>query len=150
VIRTEDPADREARALTAYLTGRPPTDYVLTCYRRAHAGATAGADPLDRALLRAACASRPLAALADAYGRIARPAGGLRRRITLLLAVLENAPETHRDIQSVPPTSLTAGLVHLGLDLAVGGATLGAALLCFGPVHLALRLGAGRRRERSA
>lgn len=136
--------DREARALVRHLTGRAPSDYVVACYRRAVGAAAAEDDALDRLLLRAACAGRPLAALADAYGRLARPAGGFRRRVTLALAILENAPDTHRALEQPPPGAQWMGLARLAAALAGGGLILGAAIVAFGPAHLVLRAGARR------
>jgi len=134
--------DREAIGLTRHLIGQPPSEYLTLCYRRAHSGAAGGEDGLDRLLIRAACGSRWLAAPADAYARLMRPAGGLRRRVTLLLAIAESAPDTHRHF--VPAQgSFIGGLLGLGWDLVRGGIALGAGVALFGLPHLLGRLRPG-------
>ncbi|MGE0555340.1 MAG: hypothetical protein AB7R55_18070 [Gemmatimonadales bacterium] len=135
--------DREAIGLTRHLIGQPPSEYLTLCYRRAHAGAAGGEDQLDRLLIRAACGSRWLAAPADAYARLMRPAGGLRRRVTLLLAIAESAPDTRRHF--VPaPGSWMGGVLGLGWDLFRGGLALGTGVILFGLPHLLGRLRPGR------
>lgn len=89
---------RECRSLTRYLTGREPSDAVIRAYAR---GLSSGsfrsgppATPLDETLLRIASLGSGLAGLADAWARLFAPGGRLRRRLVLLLAVLEShAPD---------------------------------------------------------
>jgi hypothetical protein len=132
--------DDECRALARYLTGRPPDDYVLTCYRRAAdfvPGATDPLQPIDRVLWRAARASRITARSADAYARWFRPAGPLRRRITLLLAILESAPGTHGWFNTAETGSrLRVSLQPAGV-VAASAAMLAIGVAGFGPIHLA-------------
>lgn len=134
------PLDDECRALTRYLTGRPPTDYVLACYRRARdfaPGASQPPAPIDRALARAARLSRGTARLADAYARWLRPAGPLRRRLTLLLAILESAPDTHEWCNGAERGSRLLVSLRLAGGVALSAGTLVLGLAAFGPLHLA-------------
>jgi hypothetical protein len=135
-----DPAVREAQVLARYLTGRPASPYVTECFRRARDGAARADDALDRLLLRAASTGRPLATLADAYARLARPGGGFRRRVTLALAVLENAPESHAAFQPAPPASAGLAALRLAGALAGGALAQAAGALLFALPHLALRV----------
>lgn len=84
---------RECRSLTRYLTGHEPSNPVIRAYARgldSHSFRSGRpATPLDETLLWLASIGSGLAGLADAWGRIFAPAGHLRRRLVLLLAVLE-------------------------------------------------------------
>jgi hypothetical protein len=85
--------ERECRVLTRYLTGSEPTPYVIEKYCNAHrtSGAFEGTS-LDHWLTNLACA-KPLFTLpADAYARFFASHGLLRRKLILLLAILEVSP----------------------------------------------------------
>lgn len=143
---SSDPAvEREGQILLAHLARRHPTDYAIACYRRCRVAAAAADDRLDLLLLRAACRRPWLAAPADAYARLVRPAGGFRRRVVLALAIVENAPDTHGGLHPRQAPRITAWVALAGC-LLVAACRIAAGIVCFGPVHLAL----WARRERSA
>lgn len=133
---TVSPLEAECRALVRYLSGRDPPPYVVACYTRSAGPGEPGLDPLDRGLMRAACAARWLARPADAYARAARPAGLLRRRLTLAVAILENAPESHRELNDARVGAPFGIWVWLSAQAARSATSLAVGILLFGPLHL--------------
>src|SRR5947209_5491873 len=101
--------DRLARECTTFcrhLLGRRPSAYVLAKYQEFHrlpaARAVRPARAVDRALL-AAARLHPAAALpADAFARIFRPGCALRKKLVLLLAILESSPQFAEQLDEVP------------------------------------------------
>jgi hypothetical protein len=143
---TPDPIALECRALCRYLAGREPDEYVLESYRRLlpSAEAAVGVAPVDRLLAATASRGRALARMADVYARFFRPTGPLRRRVTLLLAILENAPGFFEPVSGPTIGSPVGVFLRVGRELAGTGLALGAGLLAFGPVHA---LGGGRSKR---
>jgi hypothetical protein len=85
---------RECEVFTRYLTGRGPTPYVTGRYADAHA-VLGGMEPGDghgRSLLRVSRAGPVAWRIADAWARIAAPRSALRRKLVVLLAILEVSP----------------------------------------------------------
>ena len=140
----------ECRAFSMYLTGFPPTPYVLDTYRRCHAGIPylrgAPYDRVEAMLLGVARRGGLPLRCADAYARLFRPAGALRQKLVLALAVLENSPPTHLRLhaarQGAPATLV---LVMLGRGVGFACCLL-SALMVLGPAHLVLSLLPGRAR----
>jgi NADH dehydrogenase len=136
----------ECRTLTRHLIGSDPTAYVVSHYARAHqaSGRLMPGDRFDRLLVRIAARHRLLARCADSYARVFAPASLLRRKLVLLLAILETAPETHRVIDAPPGggAMLIAGrLIGQGVLWLAG---LLAAAVLLAPVQLAI----GQRKRR--
>ena len=136
-----DEPDRFGR----YLAGVRPSGYVREWYERALAGRPerfAARGRLDRSLL---AMSRwrwlPLRCV-DMTARIVAPAAAVRRRLVLLTAILENAPESCGRYEVPGARSLAgfaAGLAGRGLVCAIA---LLAGLVVTG---FALAVGAGGR-----
>jgi phytoene dehydrogenase-like protein len=130
--------EAECRKLTAYLVDVPPSEYVIACYVRAHR-TTSAFEPHDRfervALRLAALAP----GLADAHARLFAPASALRRKLVLLLAILETSSPSFRRVDDPGPRGpLRAWLRLAWIGMAAAGAAVvGSALLL--PVHLVLR-----------
>lgn len=132
----------ECAVFGRYLTGRPPSAYALEKYLAGHGLLMAGAGPVDavdRLLVRVATGGPIAARIADAYARHARPTGLLRRKLVLLLAVLESSPPTHAWINGAEhgPGGLVL-LRMLGAAL-VSAAALAVGTVLLGPAHLLLR-----------
>lgn len=127
----------ECRSLVRYLTGRDPTPYVVSCYQRS-VGALAGEPlgPIDRVLLVAAGLGPLAARVADGYARGFRPTGGYRRRVTLALAILENAPDFHREMNDGVEGTPATVMAKLAWQLAGSAAAMAVGIVLFGPVHL--------------
>lgn len=135
-----DELDRECDVFCRYLTGHAPSAYVRAKYHSFHsspAAVTLEPGPLDRFLV--ACArSRPAGArLADCYSSAARPAGLLRKKLILLVAILESVDPDDLGIEE--PSSPPGWRVwfKLAASLAAGATMLVIALAVFGPMHLA-------------
>lgn len=96
-------------------------------------------DRFDEWLVTFAARHRTLTGLADAYARLARPYGRLRRRLTLMLALLETHGATHAAYDRAQSSSMAVAWLAIGAT-ALGWAvrTLVAALIC-GPAHLIMR-----------
>jgi len=137
--------DIESSAFARYLAGVEPGEYVRQKYRDGHRHIPyrlrGDEDALDVALVVMARRGSLRARIADAYARVFRPHGVLRQKLTLLLAILENAPDTHRALTRGGRGGPFALAGILG-SLALFVLSLSAGLLVFGPVHWLLR---GRR-----
>jgi hypothetical protein len=133
---------RESDVFCRYLSGAPPSAYVRDKYAAGQAAVPPNegvAPALDRALLATARAGVMGARLADAYaGRFTRRAT-LRARLTLMLAILENAPGVHARFDTAVVDSRAAAMVKTGLALAGVMLRTAVAVAIFGPLHLASR-----------
>ncbi len=123
----------ECRIFTRYLVdGEAPTE-VMAAYERAHkvsAVAPHGnTPPLDRALLRVAHMGPDFTRVADGYSAAFAKASLLRRKLVLLVAILESRQRTAAVLDTAVPGSraawvLTVGLRVTGCVLMVSLATL--------------------------
>lgn len=137
---------RECARMSRYLTGEDPDPYVAERYvdaRRRRPELFAPAGDLDHALAQGAAIDWiPLRAM-DACGRFVAPACAVRRRLVLLGAVLESAPDACERFERPDVGSPAAFFVRAawhGTATAVAG-VLG---LCLLPgLHLLRRLRAG-------
>lgn len=134
----------ECRAYARYLIDQQPTEYVLACYERSWTSAAAvpaaGLSLIDRGLLSLARLGRLPARIADGYARIFRPFCSLRRRLILLLAILENSPPSDRPLNSARTGSGPGIGVRMALTLLASSACLLAGIVLLGPLHLVSRL----------
>ncbi|MGE3956196.1 MAG: SDR family oxidoreductase [Vicinamibacterales bacterium] len=136
-------ADEECRVFTRHVVGAEPDPQVLSTYREAIRTVTAlqAADRFDEALLAFAARGTAWAALADGYAALLHPASALRKRLVLLLAILESRAPYHRTIDdSLGPTVPMLGRL---LVTGIGGVLCAVAgLAIFVPARLIL---GGRR-----
>jgi NADH dehydrogenase len=136
----DDALDEECRVFTRHLIGIEPTRYTVDHYVRAHRVSPkfVSDDRFDRFLVRFGARHRVLARLADSYARVFASGSLLRRKLVLLLAILETAPQTHRVIDQPPeggPILIVGRLSGRGI-LWLAGLLLAAILLV--PVRLAI------------
>lgn len=139
-----DPPDvlaAECTVFTRHLLGVAPVPAVVEAYVRAHAASPRfrPATAFDQQLVAAARRGPRRARLADAHARLLDPAGLLRRKLVLLLALLETTPPHYRAIDAPLATNraaTVAALVFHGLVAAAVGA-LG--LVLFLPLRLTAR-----------
>ena len=129
---------RECRVFTRFLVGGLPDEYITSSYVTAHRVRPGfyGGTPFDGVLLGLARRAPLGTRLADAHSRIFAPSSLLRRKLVLLLAILEtSAPYTaHIDDPGRGPR------VFLPLRLAVHGILAVASLLAGTLLLLPLRL----------
>jgi hypothetical protein len=130
--------ERECHAFTRLLTGRPPTAYVTRKYIDAHR-----ARPdltivmgFERVILAHAARGPLVARLADAYARRLFPRGSLRKKLVLLLAIIETSPGLHRDVDAAPVRSPFSAIVSLAVTGTAGIALAFLGLALFSVVRL--------------
>lgn len=135
---------RECRLFCAYLSDSEPGPDLIARYLDLHAATLppdrlARADRAERLFLRLGSNGRVGLRLADAYTRLVRPGAILRCKLILALAILENAPSTHRQMHRS-----RVGAFRAWMALILAGATtaftIPVSLLVLGPLHAGARL----------
>lgn len=102
--------DRECAVFCRYLIGQEPNEYVKRKYRAAHQYGSLRADiahPADGFLVKAAGIGPWSTKIIDAYTRLFRPFSTVRRKLVLLLAILESCAPTHTYLDSVDSNSIS-------------------------------------------
>jgi len=137
---------RECEVFTDYLSGLESSPYVLQKYLDAHEKVIRyhPASRFDRVLLTFATAGPNFTRLADSYVRVFAPASTLRKKLILLLAILESTPLGGRFLDAVDTQNrilLVLRFVLRGLLFLVRFLLATAVLL---PLQLTLRLLEGR------
>lgn len=125
-----------------YLTGQPASPYVVERFVRYAPGIPRYAgddDAIERRLLNAARRGGAALALADTYAAALRPRAIVRRQLVLMIAVLENARESHRQFDEPLAGGRVATLLRLAGAGVAWGARLVLALAVFGPAHAVSR-----------
>lgn len=137
----------ECATLTRYLTGQAVSPEVATAYRRAHdiggvCDALAGgvAPSLDAALLTMARMSPRAARLADAYATLFARPSLLRRKLVLLLAILESRGDSARAIDAADPGSPAVWIVTAGAEVVAFALRLSASIVLVTPLRVWYRL----------
>ncbi len=143
-LRTEEPLERECRLWSRYLAGVTPSAYLtaryIECHRRSELFRTPP-DAVDAMLLRVGRMGRFGALLADTYATLVRPGSLLRRKLVLLLALMECVPPTSDLLDSPIARTRAGGLVRMSFEAALSLAALAISLAVLGPLHLALARG---------
>jgi len=126
--------EAECQSLCRYLIGTSADPYVSAKYIQAHASGSVGASTGDRdaALAWAAAQSPILARFADAYASIFARDGLLRRKLALMLAILESRRATYEALDAPTTTSRLGVFVRLCATvcaMAVRAAIVAAALV---------------------
>ena len=139
--RTGLALDAECRAFTRYLIRQDPDPYIVLRYREGHRSIpfrrTGQRDAVDGMLILFGSHGGWRARVADAYCRVFRPHGVLRQKLTLLLAILENAPATHRPF-TAGGRGMARAIGSSALALLGFGVALSAGIFLLGPGHLVL------------
>lgn len=144
-----DVLDRECDVFCRYLIGQVPGEYIRSKYREFHHLAVAEkylpARPFDEALLWVARWSPHATRLADGYARIAFPSAVLRKKLVLVLAILESSPYHQRitEVEAAGGARLWAGLV---LSMAFSGCALLTSVVLFAPWHVLYNASGAARR----
>ncbi|HVS08711.1 MAG TPA: hypothetical protein VMS76_02470 [Planctomycetota bacterium] len=130
--------EREARVLGRYLSGAEPSAYVLAKYAEAHRLALPQLEPesrFDELLVAFARGGTFRAYMADAHARGFRPASLLRRKLVLLLAILECSPQGG-DLDAPDPGSRAGFALRAAFDGARFTLAVAAGALLALPVHV--------------
>ncbi len=138
--RDRSAIEAECLAFCRHVADVEPTAFVLEHYHRLHhtsnAPAPASDEKIERVLLALSrWGSLPLR-VSDGYARFFRPRSTLRRRLVLILAILENSPPSERRLNSGDEGSLAAVGLRLLATLVAGGTCILLGTLLLGPVHL--------------
>lgn len=136
----------ECDVLTRHLLGTRPATAVVDAYVAAHERAPhfAASTTFDVRLLRVATRHPVLARLADAYARLCAPTGLLRRKLVLLLAIVETTPPHYRAVDAPLASGRLATVAALAWHGVLAAAGAAVALVLFAPLHLASRRPRGR------
>ena len=131
---------RECEVFCRYLIGRAPDAYVLAKYAEAHRLTTdySGGSRFDRLLVSFAAWGSFSASLADSYACLFARQGILRRKVVLLLAILESCSPAQGFLDAIEPTPVFfLALQLLGRGILFGIRVLAASLVLL-PLQLAL------------
>jgi hypothetical protein len=128
----------EATVFCRYLAGREASDYVAGHYVRAHAQAArfAPRTPFDAALLRLGAGGPWTAHLCDSYACLLARDCALRRKLVLLLAILESCGPEHGFNDQVAESSAAMVVGRM----AVRGTLFAVRLLLAGVVLVPLQV----------
>ena len=128
----------ECQTLSRYLTGDVPGDVVVNAYCRAHdQGAVAQhVGAFDRLLIRIARGGPRLAKAADAYAAAFARTAVLRKKLVLLLAILETSWPSSGSIDSVVAGSRLRLMATVGLRTGMFAATALVTALPLTPLRL--------------
>ena len=139
---------RECRVFCRYLVRQEPNDYVQEKYVAYHsrpdAEAARPADRFDRLLLRVSRRSRVTACVADSYASRFHRRSAVRKKLVLLLAILECCPPSFQYIDSPDRGGRAWIFATLFGRGVLFGVTLLVATIAFGPLHLISKLVAFR------
>jgi hypothetical protein len=123
MVRDDQELAVECEVFAAYLTGLPAGDYVLEKYREAHRTTDligpSAPTPFDRFILRFARRGPLCTKLADIYTRWLYRTCVLRRKLLLMLAILECAGTTYRHFEAGQCRT------RFGFGLWLAGRTIG-------------------------
>jgi hypothetical protein len=135
--------ERECQVFTRHIARMSPTPYVIGKYVEAHrvSPAFVAAERLEQWLVAAARFGPAVTRLADAYARLFAPRGVLRKKLVLLLAILETSAPFHRAIDHEPPRQLLAAMLHLAVTGLAGALAALVGVMVFVPLRIIARLG---------
>jgi NADH dehydrogenase len=126
----------ECGVFTRYLSSSEPDAYVVRKYIQTDAVVSRLEEPglpVDGALLAFAAAGPVRTRIADAYARMFRPTGLLRRKLVATLAILENSPAHHGLFTRGSPVGAIGAAARIALSIAAFAFALGVGLVLFGP-----------------
>ncbi len=134
----------ECRVFCRYLIHREPNDYVLSIYKKGHSSPGFAAAPppslMDKMLIRIARRHPMLTRVADAYSRVFFKRSLLRRKLVLLLAILESCAPGHYYLDSTDGVSRTVFFLKLVQHSTLYALSLVFGVLLFLPLHIFTRM----------
>ncbi len=98
---------------------------------------------MDRILLRIAVTSPALAQWADSYASIAARKSLLRKKLILLMAILESSSPEHGYDELIRDTRASAVIARMALRGILHGMRFILGLLILGPIHFVCAVGGG-------
>jgi hypothetical protein len=134
----------ECLTFSRYLIGRDAAPDVVAAYRKAHHVSPVDESvvpaALDAALLTVARWGPGFARVADGYAAVFAKASRLRRKLVLMVAILESRGATAALIDTATPGSTGAWVAEVSARFATGACRLGLALLLIPAVRVWHRL----------
>jgi nucleoside-diphosphate-sugar epimerase len=132
--------DNECRILTKYLVGDSPTTYVMQKYKEAQQVTDAfkshSSGPMDRRLMRYSIKNPFFTRVADAYSRFFAKDSLLRKKIILMMAILESSAPAYRYYDLPKDSKATRAIIRLffaGLSFAM---IFSLSILLFAPFQI--------------
>jgi hypothetical protein len=138
----DEALDRECAVFCRYLIGQEPNEYVKEKYRAGHrAGSlwSGGGCRADAFLVKVAGIGPWSTKIIDAYARIFRPCSTVRKKLVLLLAILESSAPTHAYLDAVDSGAVPLLFLRLVHRCVIFALVLTVGVLLIFPVELALR-----------
>ncbi|MFQ5466294.1 MAG: NAD-dependent epimerase/dehydratase family protein, partial [Thermodesulfobacteriota bacterium] len=146
----EEAMKKECAALCRYLTGKGPTEYVTAKYIDGCRALALGepADGFDAALLRVASLGAVFTRFADAYSSVLFRTSLVKKKLVLLLAILECTGYSDGLLRLREPVGRASLAGRMAARTGAFAATFAAASAAFLPLRAALGSGKGRKRAR--
>jgi len=134
---------RECEVFCRYLIGRAPSSYVAQKYAAAHAhdARYSAGSTFDRALLVLARLSPLSAQFVDAYASLAARSSLLRKKLVLLVAILESCDPSHGFDDRVNDTASGVVILRMAWRGSLFALRLLLAALILVPVHFICGVG---------
>lgn len=132
--------EAEAQSFGRTLLGIAPGGYVAAQYAKAHRHLPLQPDTaFDRVLMTVAARGPWALRAADGYARIFAPGSALRRKLSVLVAILESTSPSDAAFASAEkhPAAVLGQLLLAGAGFAL---VLGLGVIVLAPIHLASRL----------
>lgn len=135
-----DDVERECLVFTRHLLGHRPDPMVVDRYRRAveTMPALRPASDWERAVLGLARRGTLVTRSADVYAAIFAPASAIRKRLVLLLAILEVHPQHAGAIDKTLGGPVPIVILRVGVKAFASLLFLAGGILCFAPLRLLL------------
>ena len=141
-VLRDNALDRECAVFCRYLIGQEPNEYVKKKYRAAHqlgSLQSGGQCRADAFLVKVASIGPWSTKIIDAYTRIFRPFSTVRKKLVLLLAILENCAPTHAYLDSVDSGSIPLLLLRFVNRCVIFALVVVVGVLIILPAELMLR-----------
>jgi hypothetical protein len=137
-----DLLDAECHVFTRHIMGCAPDPYVCAKYQAAHTvmPALLTADRFDESLVAFARSGPLCTKVADSYARVFSRGSALRKKLVLLLAILETRPPFHGKIDQAIGGPAVLVLARLALRTAGAAMSLVAGIMILFPTRVVLAL----------
>lgn len=139
-IGTADQLDRECAVYSTYLIGAAPDSYILNKYREAHRAShtlrVCNPTVLGQRLIGFSCRSPFFTSLADTYSRFFCPRSLFRKKLILLLAILESSPSSYEYFDKPDPGGIALLLISMFIKGILFATRLMLAMILLLPIHV--------------
>jgi hypothetical protein len=142
--QTPQTLDHECTAFSNYLIHRTPTPYILAKYREAHQAsprlANYNPQPFDQLLVALSAQNAWTTAMVDAYAALCYRNAMVRKKMVVLLAILESSAPTYAAFDEIDSGGARMFLLRLVMHGVMFALTVLLALLFLLPLHLGFEL----------